>query len=108
MSMARSTPAQKPRGLASNMRMPASTSGSCPGLAPRFQQRVQQYQPGTDGDATVCHIECRKPVLTPVHQQEIDHIAVPQPVDDIAQRTADYENQASRLQLLRRGIDPAQ
>ena len=50
---------------------------------------VENRQYRTDTNKAVCNIKGRiKPIL-PVKQQEIDHMAVNQAIDDIAQRTAD-------------------
>src|SRR5574343_816824 len=61
-------------------------------LTARLAEAVQHHQRGTDADEAVGNIERRVvPALLPVHLDEIDDMAVDQPVDHIAQRAADDE-----------------
>src|SRR3972149_4145680 len=87
--MARSTPAQKPRGLASSSSM-------------FFFLKAFQYQQGcTARDRGIGEVECRKIMLTPVELQKVHHIAIRDPIDQIAQRAAEDHAQRQREQGLR-------
>src|SRR6266478_950620 len=117
MSMARSTPAQNPRGLASNTRTMHRLSwcappkiASCAGtpggaaLAPGVNQ--QQRRP--DGDRGIRDVERRKIRAVPVCVNEVDHMAGTHTVDQITQRSAENERQAAAQQPLRAGLQSSQ
>src|SRR4030095_678037 len=90
MSMARSTPAQNPLGLASRT-FTASLRclPACLALAPAFEDGVQDHQARADRDGRVGDVEGREPRVVPEEQQEIDYVPEAQPVDDIADGAAE-------------------
>src|SRR5207237_128894 len=103
MSMARSTPAQNPRGLASNTRTRHRLSWFAPpkiasragspggaGLAPG----VNQQQRRSDRDRGIRDIERRKIRPAPVCVNEVDHMAGAHTIDEVTQRSAYNERQA--------------
>jgi hypothetical protein len=78
MSMARSTPAQNPRGLANKF-----ASGIFAAFG--FEQRIQQQTRRADRDRRIRDVECRKIRPIPVEVDEIDDMPQANPVDDVAQ-----------------------
>src|SRR5258707_10668884 len=86
MSIARSTPAQNPRGLANSI---------CIRFSPSFKQRIQQKTAGAHGNGRIRHVECRKIRSIPVKVNEIDDEAQADAVDDVAQRAAEHQRQAT-------------
>src|SRR5512145_2285328 len=88
MAMARSTPAQKPRGLASSI---------CMSLA---FETIPDQQRGTAGNGGVGQIERGKVVTAPVEVEEVHHVTVGDAVDQVAQRAAENEGQRETEQLL--------
>src|SRR3990172_11787525 len=87
--MARSTPAQKPRGLANSSSM-------------FFSHKAFQYQQSCPaGDCGIGKVVCRKIMLTPVKLQKVHHITIRQAIDQIAQRAAKYHAQRKGEQSLR-------
>src|SRR5688572_4013480 len=88
ISMARSTPAQNPLGLASRMRMRALAIGPCglgPALLHRFSQGIEDHQRRADGDRTVRDVEGREIRVAPVHGDEVHDVAEVQPIDEITE-----------------------
>src|SRR5487761_2425633 len=81
ISMARSTPAQKPRGLASNRSMIFSF------------EAIPDQQRSTAGDRRVGQIECGEVGAAPIEIEEVHHITVSDAVNQIAQRPAKNECQ---------------
>ena len=73
--------------------------------APRAEQRIEQQQPGADRDGRIGDVEGREIVLLPVHLDEIDDVAEPQPVDDVAERAAQDQRQRGREQR-RAALEP--
>src|SRR5271155_5545345 len=106
ISIARSTPAQKPRGFASKICIGADLNGLPPGwlllfslwlqtlgiprelrgrsLAAAREQAVEQQQRRADADCGVRDVEGREIMYAPVHLHKIDHIAEPQAIDRVA------------------------
>ena len=72
MSIARSTPAQKPRGLAS--RIFHAACAAC-ARAPS-SDRVEDHQHGADTDGGIGDVERREIRGTPMRVHEVDHVAV--------------------------------
>src|SRR5258708_3647535 len=91
MSIARSTPAQNPRGLAKSI---------CIRFPPSFKQRIQQETAGAHGNGRIRHVECRKIRSIPVKVNEIDDKAQADAIDDVAQRTAEDQRQAAGQQAV--------
>src|SRR5690242_8933607 len=90
MAMARSTPAQKPRGLARRMSM------SDLRLA-RFSTRaqaVEDKQRRPDGDRAVGKVECRIVPMPPVEKQKVDDVTERQPIPEIPQAAAENQRKA--------------
>ena len=74
-------------------------SVTCLRARPRLSSRASSSrQHRADGDGRVGDVEGRERVRAPVHVDEIDHVAVPQPVDHVAERAAEdsARPQASR------------
>src|SRR5690606_1162247 len=104
ISMARSTPAQKPRGLASRTSMGGNSTPPRPyrprtpvggasaraaaagGLA--LDEAEHGDADGAADDGRVGDVERRPVPVAPVPLDEIDHVAVDEAVDDVADRPA--------------------
>src|SRR5690349_16909104 len=86
MSMARSTPAQKPLGLARTMRiaglLPLAQRGAF--LAPVLDHRVEDHADGADRDGGIRDVERRKMRQLPMRVHEVDDVPESQPVDHVA------------------------
>src|SRR5436309_1619285 len=92
--MARSTPAQKPRGLAST----TSISGTrCSRNIAPLAEAVENEQRGADGDRAVGDIERGISPRFVVKQKEIDDLADHQSIPQITDRTAEHEAQAEAI-----------
>src|SRR6267142_7146746 len=102
MLMARSTPAQKPRGLASKTSMPPIL-GLLRGTG--RAQRVQNQQSRADGDRRVGEVESPKVPAESVEIQKIDDVAESDAVPEIAERSAQYQREAGGEQALARMSD---
>src|SRR5512145_2218437 len=87
--MARSTPAQKPRGLASSSSM----------FFPR--EAIPDQQCRAAGDGGICQVECRKVVGVPMEVEEIHHVSIRDAVNQVADCPAEDECQREAEQLLR-------
>src|ERR1022692_4314656 len=87
--MARSTPAQKPRGLASNSSMFI------------LLETVQNQQKSAAGDRRIGKIERRKIMLIPMKRQKVHHITIRNSIDQVAQRAAEYHAQREGKQHVR-------
>src|ERR1700676_4030934 len=92
ISMARSTPAQKPRGLANSI---------CIRFSPSFKQGIQQEAGGTDSDRRIRHVKRRKIRSIPMKVNEVDDMAQANAIDDIAERTAKDQRQSAGQQAMR-------
>src|ERR1700722_8966765 len=92
ISMARSTPAQNPRGLASRICIRFSLS---------FKQGIQQQAGGADGYGRIRHIKGRKIRSIPVKVYEIDDISQSNAVDDVAEGTSQHQRQPAGQQSVR-------
>src|SRR5712691_11467922 len=90
MAMARSTPAQKPRGLASRTSMAIALVNRCRSV-PAPPEAVEDQQRGADGDRAVCNIEGRIVPTLPMEKQEIDYAAKRQSIPEIAERATEDE-----------------
>src|ERR1700722_18780801 len=97
MSMARSTPAQKPRGLANRI---------CIGFLPSFEQCVQQKTRRAYRDGRIGHVKGRKIRAIPVKVNEIDDMPEPDAVHQIAQRAAKHEREAAGQQAMGSALQP--
>src|SRR6266568_8692560 len=96
MAIARSTPAQKPRGLASRTSMIiALVHGRRSIAAP--PEAVEDQQCGADRDRAVGNIESRIVRTLPMEKQEIDHAAERQAIPEIAQRTTEDERKPGAI-----------
>src|SRR5262245_59179383 len=91
MSMARSTPAQKPLGFASSIRMPRRLTFSARALGNRgalgaaaFQDGVEDHAHRADGYGGIGDVEGRERRRPPVQVQEVDHVAMLDAIDDVA------------------------
>src|SRR5687768_7338869 len=94
ISIARSTPAQKPRGLASTMSISTPPSRQ---LTPgRMAQAEPDHQHGADHDAAVGHVEHRPVEVAPVPLHEVHHVAEADPVDDVADGAGDDQGERER------------
>src|SRR5271165_6205996 len=92
ISMARSTPAQNPRGLASSI---------CISLPPSFQQGIEQQTGSADGDGRIRHVECGKIRPIPVKVNEIYDMPEPNTVDHVAKGAAENQRQPAGQQRVR-------
>src|SRR5271168_4744527 len=87
ISMARSTPAQKPRGLANRI---------CIRFLPSFEQGIQQKTRRAHRDGRIGYIERRKIRCIPVKVNEIDDMSQADAIDEIAERAAEHQRQPAR------------
>src|SRR5215471_10865544 len=104
MAIARSTPAQKPRGLAS------SSCISRASMRTPLPQAVEDQQSGADSDRAVGDVERRKRIQPRqscrtsrqeiMEQQEIDHFPDSRPIPQITQRPAEDQAQAPAVQAV--------
>src|SRR5882724_3905408 len=92
ISMARSTPAQNPRGLANRICIRFSLS---------FKQGIQQQTGGADGNGRIRHVKSRKIRPIPVKVNEIDDISQSNAVYDIAEGAAQHQGQPAGQQSVR-------
>src|SRR5271167_705319 len=99
ISMARSTPAQNPRGLANSI---------CISFPPSFQQGIQQKTRGTYGYRRICHIECRKIRPIPVKVNEIYDMPQSNAIDDIAEGPPEHQCQPASQQRVPGAPQPQQ
>src|SRR5215831_13579696 len=91
MPIARSTPAQKPRGLARR----TSTAVILPAASAALtEQPVPDQQRRADGDRRIGGVEGREVIPARVQQHEVHHVAEDDPVPQVAERTAEDEREA--------------
>src|SRR5690349_18398627 len=99
MLMARSTPAQKPRGLASRISMTAILRlPRCSGL----KHSVEYQQSRSDRDRRIRQVEGPEMPPQGVEVEKIDDMAEGDPVPEVAERPAQYERETRREQALLR------
>src|SRR5258706_10306384 len=91
MLMARSTPAQKPRGLASRTSMP-SILGFLRGAG--GAQPVENQQSRSDRDRRVGQVEGPEMPAEDVEVEKIHDMAESDPVPEVAERPAQYQREA--------------
>src|SRR5258706_11984457 len=96
MAIARSTPAQKPRGLASRTSMIITLVDGRRSVA-AAPEAVEDQQCGADRDRAVGNIESRIVPTLPMEKQEIDHAAERQAIPEIAQRTTEDEREPGAI-----------
>ncbi len=90
--MARSTPAQNPRGLANSI---------CISFPSSFEQGIQQKTGGADGNGRIRHVECWKIRPIPVKVNEIDDMPQANAVNYIAKGAPENECQPACQQRVR-------
>src|SRR3990172_9236332 len=106
MPMARSTPAQKPRGLASSTSMSFSSVFICAfycraASACRRRARakaVEDEQCRADRDRTVGEVERRPVVAEGVNIEEVHHVSERNAVPEVPERPAEDERKARAKQ----------
>src|SRR5829696_5066996 len=101
ISIARSTPAQKPRGLASRI---------CIGVLPSaaLEKCIEQHERCSHADCGIGDVERREICVAPVNVNEVDDVAELDAVDHVAKRSAQDQRQAESEQPLRARMQPAQ
>src|SRR5271167_117011 len=99
ISMARSTPAQNPRGLANSI---------CISFPPSFQQGIQQKTGGAYGNGRICHVECRKIRPIPVKVNEIYDMPQSNAIDDVAEGSPEHERKPASQQRVPGASQPQQ
>src|SRR6476646_7013343 len=92
MAIARSTPAQKPRGLASRMSI-SDLSSRATGGSP-LAKTVDDQCGGADCDCAVGDVERRKIPAAVMDEQEVDDVTERQAIVQIAERAADDQREA--------------
>src|SRR5467141_997791 len=99
MLIARSTPAQKPRGLASSTSMAAIL-----GLLRRAGRThaVEDQQSRTHRDRRIGEIESPEMPAEGVKVEKIHHVAEDDPVPEIAERPAEHQRKSRREKALAR------
>src|SRR5580692_222118 len=95
ISMARSTPAQKPRGLANRI---------CIRFLPSFKQCVQQKTGRPHRNGRIGHVEGGKIRSVPVKVDEIDDMSQADAVNEIAERAAEHECEPAGQQAMRAAL----
>src|SRR3954471_11687640 len=105
ISIARSTPAQKPRGFASRTSMSAAIFSRCGpprGRAGAFiaHQAIQDEQHRPDRDRGIGDIERRPVPGERMEVEEVDDVAEAQPVDRVAERPAEDRRERTAEQRL--------
>src|SRR5258708_16399770 len=99
MLIARSTPAQKPRGLASRTSMrPILWLLRGAGRT----QPVEDQQSRAYGDRRIGEIESPEMPAEGVKIEKIHHVAEGDPIPEIAERTAEYQGKSRREKALAR------
>src|SRR5262245_34379130 len=99
MLMARSTPAQKPRGLPSRTSMPAILGFS---RSAGRAQAVEDQQAGADGDRGIGEVERPEVPSERMEIQEVDDVAEDDAVPEVAERAAQYQREPRGEQALAR------
>src|SRR5262245_4678778 len=97
MLIARSTPAQKPRGLASRTSMGAIL-GFLRGAG--RAQAVEDQQPRAHGDGRIGDVERPEMPAEGMEVEEIDDVAENDPVPEVAERAPEDQREAGREQAL--------
>src|SRR6188768_3683495 len=98
ISMARSTPAQKPRGLASR----TSMSG-VPGITRlAFEEALEDQGHGTECNRRIGDVESGPMPARGVEIEEIHDAAQAQAVDQVAERAAQHQRERGAKQALGR------
>src|ERR1700675_2883218 len=92
ISMARSTPAQNPRGLANSI---------CISFSPSFQQGIQQKAGGADSDGRICYVECGKIRSIPVKVNKIYDVPQSNTIDDVANGSPQHQCKPASQQRVR-------
>src|SRR5436190_8324670 len=96
MAIARSTPAQKPRGLASRISIsdvPSRALGGSP-----LAKAVDDQHSGANRDGAVGDVEGGKIPAPVMDEQEVDDVAQHQAIVQVAERTADDQREAGTKQ----------
>src|ERR1700727_3599972 len=96
ISMARSTPAQKPRGLANRI---------CIRFLPSFEQSVQQKTRRAHRNGRIGHVESGKIRSVPVKVNEIDDMPQADAVNEIAKRAAEHQREPAGQQPMRTALE---
>src|SRR5687767_951017 len=117
MSIARSTPAQKPRGferricmrvLYASTRMSAALDFTFRPAFAALTERVDQQAARADRYRRVGNVERREVPIAPMEVDEIDDIRMPDAVDHVPERSAEHERETDRENQLLRGANLAQ
>src|SRR5580658_8043835 len=95
ISMARSTPAQKPRGLANRI---------CIRFLPSFKQGIQQKTRRAHGNGRIGYVERWKIRSIPMKVNEIDDMPQAYAINKIAERSAEHERQPAGQQSMRTAL----
>src|SRR5690348_294437 len=103
MAIARSTPAQKPRGFASRISISVAPFHlvflADGGLVMPLPETVDDKRSGAARDRAVGDVEGRVTPAAPVEEQEVDDVAEHQAIVQIAKRAADDERKSHAIQL---------
>src|ERR1700722_8737335 len=89
ISIARSTPAQNPRGLANRI---------CIRFLPSFNQCIQQKTCRAHRNGGIGHVECRKIRSIPMKVNEVDDMTQADAINEIAERPAEHEREPAGQQ----------
>src|SRR6188472_1572516 len=92
MAIARSTPAQNPRGLASRISINGPASGATGGSP--IAKAVDDQRRRADRDGAVGDVERRKIPATVMDEQEVDDVAQRPAIVQVAERAADDQREA--------------
>ena len=69
-------------------------------VAPLLQVHVDGEQKDADADGGVRHVEGGPVVVVPVGVEEVDHLAEPYPVDEVAERPGEDESEGEGAGVL--------
>ena len=61
---------------------------------------IRDQKDRTESDCHVSHVECGKVPVVPVQIDEVDHVAEPQPVNQVAYRTGQNQGQPPGQQAI--------
>src|ERR1700733_13825617 len=99
ISIARSTPAQNPRGLANRI---------CIRFLPSFKQGIQQKTGRAHRNGGIGHVECRKIRSIPMKVNEVYDMPQADTVNEIAERPAEHEREPAGQQSMRAALQSQQ
>src|SRR5690606_16984612 len=77
-----------------------------PSIVPALKKSIYEQARGTDGDSRIGEIERWEIPGAPIEINEVDHVAMDDAVDHVAERPAQHQRQADRQNGLIRADPP--